>query len=318
MRLRNIDFLPVYNASGAQGFFGEGYPYHKYWRFLGLSYNHCGFISKTTTLLPRPGNMPLKVDGITPLDWRPDCIIVKPWQGLVLNAVGLSGPGAVALLQTKRWQSREGAPFFISFMSVSQIQRDRIEELREFVDLLKPELKYFYSQVGLELNISCPNTGTSHTDIVREIHDSLEITARLQIPTQCKFSVTTSIDTVIQICDHPECDAVTVSNTIPWGCFPERIDWAGLFGSEISPLAHLGGGGLSGWPLIYIVLDWIRSFRLAGCPKPLWACGGILDKDDIRELRRVGASGIQLGVVGMLRPWRMRGLIGSAYEFFWK
>jgi dihydroorotate dehydrogenase len=317
MRLRNIDFLPVYNAAGAQGFFGEGYPYHKYWRFLGLTYRHCGFVSKTTTLDPRPGNMPLQVDGITPRDWRPDCIVVKPWRGVVLNAVGLSGPGAVALLQTGRWQRREGAAFFISFMAVSQTHQERLEELREFVSLLKMELKNFNTQVGLELNFSCPNTNTNYNDFIREVQDFLEITARLQIPTQCKFSVTSSTGVVIEACDHPECDAITISNTIPWGAFPDRINWARIFGSDTSPLAHLGGGGLSGYPLIFIVLDWIRLFYREGGLKPIWACGGIYSQDDVRELCRIGAAGIQLGVVGMLRPWRMRGLVNSAYDFFY-
>ena len=48
MRLRNIDFGPVFGASGVQGFFGEGYLHHKFLRFLGLNFDGCTFVAKTT------------------------------------------------------------------------------------------------------------------------------------------------------------------------------------------------------------------------------------------------------------------------------
>src|SRR5687768_15371924 len=104
MRLRSIEFGPVFNAAGAQGFFGEGYPYHRWWKLMGLTFKGCGLVAKTTTLHQRPGNMPLQDDGITPQEWRPKCIVVRPLQGVVLNAVGLSGRGAKPLLDDGRWQ----------------------------------------------------------------------------------------------------------------------------------------------------------------------------------------------------------------------
>lgn len=110
MQLRGIHFRPVCNAAGAQGFFGEGYPHHRWWKRLGLTFENCGFVAKTTTLLKRSGNMPLADDGITPREWKPKCIVVKPLAGVVLNSVGLSGPGAKALLDDGRWQDRDSEP----------------------------------------------------------------------------------------------------------------------------------------------------------------------------------------------------------------
>jgi len=52
MILRGIEFGNVFNASGARGFFGEGYVYHRLWRPFGLSYDGSTFVAKTTTLLP--------------------------------------------------------------------------------------------------------------------------------------------------------------------------------------------------------------------------------------------------------------------------
>ena len=111
MRLREINFGPVLDGSGVEGFFGEGYWFHKFLRPLGLNFNGCAFVAKTATLKPRKGNMPLKDDGITPKELKPKCVKVKLFKGVALNAVGLSGPGAIALFEDGRWQKRT-RPFF--------------------------------------------------------------------------------------------------------------------------------------------------------------------------------------------------------------
>ena len=136
MKLRGLVFGNVFCTSGARGFFGEGYWFHRYARPFGLEYAGSTFIAKTTTLAPRKGNMPLAADGITPVDTRPSCIIAKPVQGFALNAVGLSGPGAAHLLGTKRWQLRLD-PFLISFMAVGAARDDRMREAEGFVTLMR-------------------------------------------------------------------------------------------------------------------------------------------------------------------------------------
>lgn len=315
MRQRGIGFPPIFNAAGAQGFFGEGYPYHRYWKLLGLTFKGCGFGAKTTTLEKRLGNMPLKADGITPVEFRPRCIYVDLLKGIALNAVGLSGSGAEALLNTYRWQERR-EPFFLSFMAVRPTVSDRLVELKEFVTLLARYKPGFQSQFGLELNFSCPNAGIDPTSLVDEVGQALDIAGQLNIPVQCKFNATVPVRAVCEVCRHSECDAITMSNTIPWGKLPERIDWKGLFGVDVSPLAHLGGGGLSGWPLLPIVCDWIREARDCGFQKPIWACGGIDSVRAVRQAKKAGASGVQIGTVAIVRPWRMRGIIRCAHEIF--
>lgn len=316
MQLRGIDFRPVSNAAGAQGFFGEGYPYHRSWQLLGLTFKNCGLVAKTTTLDKRPGNMPLRDDGITPQEWQPKCIVVKPIAGVVLNAVGLSGPGTKALLEDARWQKRNSQPFFLSFMSVLGSGAERLAELKDFVRLLRPYLKDFRTPVGLEMNFSCPNAGIDPTSLVNEVGQALDAAAALGIPLQCKFNATVPAGPVCEACQHEACDAITMSNTIPWGKLPERIDWKRLFGTQVSPLAHLGGGGLSGWPLLPIVCDWIREARDDGFHKPIWACGGIDSRRAVDQAKKAGASGVQVGVVAILRPWRMKGIIQYANELF--
>lgn len=315
MRLRGVDFPPICNAAGAQGFFGEGYPYHRYWKLMGLTFVDCGFVAKTTTLHPRVGNMPLWPDTFAPLEWKPHCIYVDPMKAIALNAVGLSGPGVTELLSRYRWQARADA-FFLSFMSVSAQVTDRLDELGEFVRLLRYWLPHLSDGLGLEINFSCPNAGIDPTSFINEVGQALDIAGTLGIPLQCKFNATVPVGAVCEVCRHRQCDAITMSNTIPWGKLPERINWKGLFGTDISPLAHLGGGGLSGWPLLPIVCDWIAAARDRGFSKPIWACGGIDSVRAVRQVKKAGASGVQIGTVAIVRPWLMRGIIRYAHEIF--
>jgi dihydroorotate dehydrogenase len=316
MQLRGINFRPVANAAGTQGFFGEGYWYHRYAKRIGLTFQGCCFIAKTTTLRIRTGNMLLSdKDGITPVERMPKCIVVKPWKGIVLNAVGLSGPGAEHLLTTGYWQQRT-EPFFLSFMSVEGTPSKRLTELKRFIYLFKQYLGNFKVPVGLEINLSCPNAGLDPDLLVYEGEEALEEAARLNTPLQLKFNALVPAEAVCKIAQHEACDAITMSNTIPWGKLPERINWKRLFGSEKSPLDHLGGGGLSGWPLRDIVREKIRQIRDCGLRKPIWACGGIDSVNAVTQACEAGASGIQFGTVAIVRPWRTKSIIQQANHLF--
>jgi len=314
VKLRDIEFLDCLDASGARGYFGEGYSYHAL--VPGLDFTGSTFVAKTTTLEFRVGNMPLKRD-LTPRERKPACIVVKPFKGVVLNAVGLSGPGARPLFERGEWQQRS-EPFFLSFMPVEKDPGRRLIEVEAFVRLCNRFLPDFRAPVGLQVNLSCPNVGLEAKDFVKESHAVLERLARLEIPLMAKFSVTTSPADVLRIAAHEALDAVCVSNTVPWGKLPERIDWKGLFGSQASPLAKFGGGGMSGKPLLPIVRDWIRDARQLGLEKPINAGGGILRPEDVWTLREAGADSIFLGSIAMLRGWRVRDTIKAAHDCFGK
>ena len=131
-----------------------------------------------------------------------------------------------------------------------------------------------------------------------------------------KFNILAPVCAVREISRDPHCDAICVSNTIPWGKLPERINWKKLFGSEISPLAEFGGGGLSGKPLLPLVAEWVRKARLCDVKKPINAGGGILSPDDLVPLRLAGASSVFIGSVATLRPWRVKKIIKKAYQLF--
>ncbi len=326
MKLRGIEFGNVLGASGAQGFFGEGYLHHRLLGPFGPKFDGCTFVAKTTTLNGRKGNMPMQEDGITPREFMPRCIFpnflrVKNipisigmfLKGLMLNAVGLSGPGAEFLLETGRWQDLTET-FFLSVMSVAQTAGERILEIRSFVKKLVQYLPEFKARVGLQINISCPNVGLNIDELVYETETMLDFASELDVPLMPKFNILTPVTVAKQIAEHPSCDALCISNTIPWGKLPERINWKELFGTDVSPLAEFGGGGLSGWPLLPLVEEWVREARKIGITMPINAGGGILAPRDVNALMRAGASSVFLGSIASLRPWRVRATIRYANQ----
>jgi dihydroorotate dehydrogenase len=308
MVLRGIHYANIFNASGARGWLGEGYPFHKYWKHFGLRYEGCTFVSKTTTLHPRKGNMPFHPKTFQPTEFLPKCVVVKPWAGVVLNSIGLSGPGADRLID--RWcvEMKED-PFFISFMSVEPTAEARLHEARQFVGLLLRRYAKLPRHMGIQVNFSCPNVGLDTSTLVEEVTSTLNEFAHLELPCLAKLNVLFPVEAAVQLQTHAALDGIVMGNTVPWGKLPEKIDWRGLFGSEVSPLARFGGGGLSGKPLLPLVADWVLQARKAGFSKVIIAGGGILDTDDADRLLDVGADGLELGSVSILRPWRVAKII---------
>lgn len=303
MKLRQVDFGLAWGASGVQGFFGEGYWFHKPLRPFGLRFNNMTFVAKTTTLNPQEGNMPLTKQ-FTPKEWFPKCIIVKPLDQVVLNAVRLSGPGIMPLLYANQWQKREN-PHCISFMSIANTADKRLAELEHVVEILSSFLPAFHAPVALQLNYSCPNVGLHPDALIIEVLSGLDIASQLMIPLVPKFNLLAPPEAIADIAAHPACDAICTTNSIPWGALPNAIDWHGLFGSHTSPLAYLGGGGLSGKPLLPLVIEWIKHARKIGIRKPINGGGGILSHDDAMSVLNAGADSFFIGSMATLRPLRV-------------
>jgi dihydroorotate dehydrogenase (NAD+) catalytic subunit len=319
MKLRGIEFGRAFNASGARNFRGhDAWWFHK---FAGLDYRGCTLVTKTTTLLPRKGFMPLERGTTRPREFVPKCIVVKPISGVVLNKVGLSGPGLKWLLDDGSWQVN-AEPFVISIMAVEKAKADRLAEIQAMAELIAKERPDFCAPFALQINFSCPNVGHEQKEMVGEVAETLEIlTKHLPgVPLMAKFNAILSTSEARNIAKHQACDAIVMGNTIPWGQMPERIDWKKLFGSDKSPLAGFGddpgGGGLSGSPLLPIVCGWIHEARQIGIEKPIVACGGILDTNDVFMTKSAGASAIEVGSASILRPWRVQSIIDMANRMF--
>jgi dihydroorotate dehydrogenase len=327
MKLRGIDFDVVRTASGVLGFFGEGYWFHSL-PLLSQWYaplDEIGFTSKTATLLPREGNLSRK-------DFLPKCVKVYPLRGggLVLNAVGLSNPGLPALLFDGRWYRRK-KPFMISLAAVGSTIDRRHDERREMAKLLAHDRDMFSTVFGIQENMSCPNVDVHSLQgeelkmhnldeafdsarkrlygaFVQECHEAREIFARYLpgVPQQVKLSLLTPVDVATEIVSHEHCDAIAISNALPFGELPQYVFWDQLFGGgdprDDSPLAEFGGGAISGMPLFLPTFFWLHQAGLL-IEKPIEVGGGILGSGQVEVLAQTRIPvAVTLGSISLLRP----------------
>jgi dihydroorotate dehydrogenase len=317
MKLRGIEFGNVFNASGALNFFGQGWNYHHIFKPLfgkRFSFNGSTFNAKTSTVCGRYGNMPLKRN-LQPKEIAPRCVKVYPFKKMILNAVGLSGPGWEALLESGELQKLIDN-FVISVMAIGKTYNIRMKELELFVEMLLYYLPEFKAKIVIENNITCPNVKHNLSVLLREKSAQLIILARLHTPIILKVNALTPIEVIRGVWLKGEADAICCSNTIPWEQLPDKINWKKLFGSSVSPLADMGGGGLSGEPLLPIVADWIKCVRDSGIDIPIIGGGGILKKEDVKTLKDAGANAVFIGSVAILRPWRVQGIIQYANQLY--
>ncbi|HEY8095011.1 MAG TPA: hypothetical protein VIE65_02820, partial [Methylobacter sp.] len=186
--------------------------------------------------------------------------------------------------------------------------------LNDFIQLLSNYLPQFNINIGLEINFSCPNVDVDYYNLTDEIHQAVSIARKLNIPIIPNLSPDIPTRLALEIA-LSGCDAISIANTVKFGRASDKIDWKELWGNE-SPLKHLGGGGISGAPLLPLILKWGRHARNMGLKIPIILGGGIMSADDAKQVIETGASAIKLGVVGMLRPWRVRSIVKAAEALY--
>jgi hypothetical protein len=176
MKLKNINFGYVLGQSGIQGFFGEGdeYPHHRILKFIfGFSFSGMTFVAKTTSLYHR--TFPEKsqtalVDGYKLKEWLPKSIWISAKSiinGYVLNAMGIPSPGTIFLISLNKWQKRT-EPFQISFMPMESTLQGKIAEVKQFCEWMLYHLPPQKHHYGVQMNVSCPNTGHAQTEALEE------------------------------------------------------------------------------------------------------------------------------------------------------
>lgn len=315
MIIKGITFSNCWLASGSMSFFGSGYWYHNLYSLIFPSFedlDEATFVAKTTTFNLRPGNMNLD-ENYQPKDFLPGCIKAFPFRGAMLNAVGLSGPGAESLFSTGNWQAIS-KPFFISFMATGASWFQRLTAAQSFSRLLQKRLPEFKAPIGLQINISCPNIGHDTTELSREAIEILKVfRPALNLPIDVKVNALIKTEVALAIQNSGLCDVLTVANTVPWAA-GDNIEWKKFSHKGDSPLANLGGGGLSGQPIRDTVLAAVRRLRRAGVDMPIKAGGGIMQAKDVDRYVVSGANAVEIGTVIVLRPWRVRSIIQRADE----
>lgn len=329
MILRNMDFGPCLDASGTRGFFGRGYLFHRIPFIGGMIWDFKGstFVAKTTTTYANIGNMPLRgsKDDFEPFHWFPKCIWSDIQSQIMLNSVALAGPGALVLFGENKWQQR-GGPFMLSWMPIGH-EHQWEKQARGFVSAWKitaPNALHLPrdGEVGLQVNITCPNTGADLAKLADKAHLLLDILQELGVPLMVKLNLLVDPRHAVIIASHPACDGICISNTVPFGELPDKIDWEELFPIG-SPLRRrheeYGGGGLSGKPLLPLVAEWLVQAFDAGLEKPVNAGGGILEADDVDYLVEAGGlrrrvDSVFIGSIAILNPLGIRSTIRRAHK----
>jgi len=306
---------PVWDGAGVRGFSKEGYWYHSLFPG-GIRFEGSTFVAKTVTAQANQGNMDLRPFHYTPEDYFPDCIHVDLVQGIALNSVGLANPGIESFLTRKRWQKLQ-EPFFISFMTLNTPEEGYLRETEYFKNVLKRSLPHFSSrQVGLQLNVSCPNVGADMNTIVKKALAQLSILGELDMPIVVKLNLLVTPEEAARIASHPRCDGLCIANTVPFGKYYEASFWDKLFPKGSPLLARnekYGGGGLSGKLLLPEVVKWVRRFREIDRNTHVNAGGGIMHANDVEKLLNAGANSISFATVAMVRPWRVKSIISAAH-----
>lgn len=332
MELKGKEFGNIFASAGTRGFAGEGYWHHKFLQLLpGFDFSGSTFIAKTITLVERMpkindksnalGNLSLNRKTLQPIRLFPDCIKVSLLKGEVLNAVGATNIGTLAMLDLGIWQKIQ-EPFGISFMAVGKTRQERLLEIYAFKNIFNRYLPTFSAPVFLQINKSCPsiikNINYEPQEWADEIIDELRILSKLGIPVGIKINVLTPIEIMKKVSDSGFCNFIEIPNALPFGAKPERIDWVENYGLK-SPLEKYGGGGFSGKENFFMALEWITSARTKGIKIPI-ICGGISCKQDVELARDFGANAVAFARITMtpFHAWKVGDIIDYANSLRWK
>lgn len=318
--LRGVKYGGTFCAVGARGFAGEGYFFHKLWKWFGMIWAGTVFAGKTMTLWAREGNMPLKADGTTPKKWFPKCIWASLWNGgEMINQVGLSNRGIVFYLDRQLFRHfRE--PFMISVMLMEDTKEKRLDELRQILYHLRDRM-VVYAPWALQINFACPNTDHDLTELQSEMPELVAFAREVLLDVPIIVNVNALMPTEILIEVSKVADALWIGNAIPFGT--RGIDWKRFGvdgnGKPVSPLARRNSawkGGLSSPDCFYLTLAKLVDVRGAGVKIPIVVGNGIRYERDLQEAKDFGADAVFMGSVAVVRPWRMKRLVNYSNQLF--
>lgn len=272
MTLSNGHAFEYMVASGALAFDGKGWPWEQPLRWTGfLDETAFTTVIKTLTLKPRQGN----------LRWHNPFGCIRFISGGTLNAVGLTNPGV------EWWCRKIGSRINPSKAPVMGSILGEPDELALMTGMLND-----FDLVGIEINASCPNTQDDLLANTGKIIESCKVVKSVsRFPVILKLSVVHDVRNIVnRVEDFVEAFSI---NSVPW---------QEVFPGQRSPLAHLGGGGVSGrvaqpytWKL---VKELSEMTRIPVIGPSVW------DFEDIAKLRDLGAKAISFGSVFLKYPWR--------------
>ena len=264
-------------ASGALAFDGKGWPWEWPLRWLGfIDPSLFTVVIKTLTLEPRKGNLQW---------WKPWGCVRFLWDGKgrivgTVNSVGLTNPGI-------GWWCRIGFKIDLKKIALVGSILGEPSDLKKMAGMLNS-----FPLKAIEINASCPNTDEGVLkNTERVIESCVKVRSASRFPIILKLSVVHDIEKIL-----PRIKGVVEAISI------NSVPWKVVFPEKESPLAHLGGGGVSGkvaqpytWPFVARIAE-LTDIPIIG--PSIW------EFKDINRLRNYGASAISFGAVFLPYPLR--------------
>ncbi len=274
IRLSNGHSFEYVASGGSLGFAGRGWPWEHPLRWLGLLDSRLfTVVTKTLTKKSRKGNLNL----LHP--WT--CIRLVP--GGTVNSVALTNHGL-------DWWIKKIGPTISRQRGalVCSIFGDTAAEVAEMAGQLNS-----VDLVAVEINASCPNV--SGSDLQRDpqaVIDACHLAKKVcRHPLLLKLSVLHDVERIIPAV--ADCIEALDINLVPW---------AMVYPDKISPLAHLGSGGVSGRAAQPYNWDLVK--RMVATRKIPVIGPGVWEYRDIARIRALGASAISFGSIFLRYPWR--------------
>ncbi len=272
IRLSNDHCFEYMAASGALAFAAKGWPWEQPLRWFGLlDESLFTTVIKTLTIKPRRGN----------LRWYNPFSCIRLMRGGTLNAVALTNPGI-------EWWCRKIGPYIDS--GKAPVMSSLFGEPEELA-LMTTRLNNF-DLVGIEINASCPNTQDDLLVNTEKIIESCKAVKSIsRFPVLLKLSVVHDASNIVNKVEGLV-EAFSI-NSVPWSV---------VFPRQRSPLAHLGGGGVSGkvtQPFTWKLVEELSKMTEIPTIGP-----SVWDYEDIGKLRAIGAKAISFGSIFLKYPWR--------------
>jgi dihydroorotate dehydrogenase (NAD+) catalytic subunit len=270
-----------------------------------------GILGTSATLLKRAaeagaGAVTAKSCGPAPRAGHPNPVALD-WGGGLINAIGLSNPGAeeeVGLLAEARVMMEPlGVPLIASIFAGTV---EQFAQVARIVARANPHL--------IEVNISCPNVGDEFgAPFAGTCQSAADVTAAVKsavaIPVAVKLAPNIpGIARIAAAVVEAGADAITAVNTMP----------GMIINAEAGrPVLSNRVGGISGPALKPIALRCVYEIAKA-VRAPIIGTGGVTTGRDAAEMLMAGATAVGVGSAVWYRGVAALGEIGAELEAFMK
>jgi len=231
--------------------------------------------------------------------------VALEWEGGVINAVGLTNPGAdeeVRLLQEAKARLEPlGVPLIASIFASSV---DQFGQVASIISQAEPDI--------IEVNISCPNVGDEFgTPFAGSPESAAAVTEKVKSSTHIPVCIKVApnvpnIGRIASAVVKAGADAITAINTMPGMLIDARAG---------KPVLSNRMGGISGLALKPVALRCVAEIRQS-VDVPIIGTGGITTGLDAAEMLMAGATAIGVGSAVWFRGPEVFNLINNELSAF--